>query len=64
MEEGLARGSEAGEGAGAVRFTEAEAASILARLESGAALAHEIAEDYGCSPADIWRLWDERNRAR
>lgn len=47
-----------------MKFTEAEAASILARLESGAALAHEIAEDYGCSPADIWRLWDERNRAR
>ena len=46
------------------KFTEAEVQTILARLESGAALTHEIAKDYGCSPADIWRLWDERNRAR
>lgn len=64
MEEGLARGSEAGEGASAVKFTEAEAASILARLESGAALAHEIAKEHECEPSDIWALWDERNRAR
>ena len=55
---------EAGEGAGAMKFTEAEAQSILAQLNSGDALAHELAETWGCSPADIWRLWDERNRAR
>jgi hypothetical protein len=57
---------QAGEGADAMttKFTEAEAASILEQLESGAALTHEIAEEHECSPADIWRLWDERNRAR
>ena len=47
-----------------MKFTEAEAQSILAQLNSGDALAHELAETWGCSPADIWRLWDERNRAR
>ena len=47
------------------KFTDVEAEEILARLDSGAELTHEIAERYpGCSPADIWRLWDERNRAR
>lgn len=40
-------------------FTEEEAEAILARLESGESLTHEIARDYGCSPADIWRLWHE-----
>lgn len=43
-----------------MKFTEEEAESILARLESGESLTHEIARDYpGCSPADIWRLWNE-----
>jgi len=46
------------------KFTKAEEQSILARLNSGEALTHEIAADYDCGPADIWRLWDERNRAR
>lgn len=46
------------------KFTEAEAQSILARLNSGEALTHELAKEYECGPADIWRLWDERNRAR
>ena len=55
---------EAREGADAMKFTEEEAQSILARLNSGEALTHELAEEYECGPADIWRLWDERNRAR
>lgn len=46
------------------RFTDAEVESILEQLDSGAALTHELAERYECGPADIWRLWDERNRAR
>lgn len=47
------------------KFTDVEAEEILEQLDSGAELAHEIAARYpGCSPADIWRLWDERNRAR
>lgn len=54
---------EASEGAGAMKFTDAEAEEILEQLDSGDALAHEIAKRYECSPADIWRLWDERNRA-
>lgn len=45
------------------KFTEAEVQTILAQLNSGEALTHELAERYGCSPSDIWRLWDERNRA-
>lgn len=45
------------------KFTKAEAQSILERLESGE-LTHEIAADYECGPADIFWLWDERNRAR
>jgi len=45
------------------KFTKAEEQSILARLESGE-LTHVIAADYECSPADIFWLWDERNRAR
>lgn len=59
---------EAGEGADPMstkaKFTEAEAQAILAELESGTALTHEIAARYECSPADIWRLWDKRNRER
>lgn len=55
------------EGVGAMttrpKFTEAEVQSILEQLDSGT-LTHEIAKDHGCSPSDIWRLWDERNRAR
>lgn len=46
------------------KFTEAEVQSILAQLDAGRALTHELAEQYGCSPSDIWALWDERNRAR
>lgn len=46
------------------KFTDAEADSILAQLNSGAALTHELAEQYECRPSDIWALWDERNRAR
>lgn len=45
------------------QFTDAEAESILAQLNSGA-LTHELAEQYECDPSDIWALWDERNRAR
>jgi hypothetical protein len=52
------------EGDGAMKFTEEEAQAILARLNSGEALTHELAKEYECGPADIWRLWDERNRAR
>ena len=45
-------------------FTREEADSILRRLESGE-LTHEIAASIpGCGPADIFWLWDERNRAR
>ncbi len=54
---------EAGEGDGAMKFTEAEALSILARLNSGTPT-HVLAEQHECDPSDIWRLWDERNRAR
>lgn len=46
------------------KFTKAEEQSILAQLNSGDALTHELAAQYECSPADIYRLWDERNRAR
>lgn len=46
------------------KFTKAETQSILERLESGQALAHELAYEYECGPADIFWLWDERNRAR
>jgi hypothetical protein len=46
------------------KFTDVEAEEILEQLDSGAALTHEIAKRYECSPTDIWRLWDERNRAR
>lgn len=55
------------EGVGAVtgrKFTKAEQKAILAELDSGDALAHELAERYTCDPSDIWALWDERNRAR
>ena len=45
------------------KFTEAEAESILAQLNSGT-MTHEIAERHECNPSDIWALWDERNRAR
>lgn len=45
-------------------FTPEEADAILEKLDSGAALTHEIAAQHDCSPADVWRLWDERNRAR
>lgn len=45
------------------KFTDAEAESILAKLNSGT-LTHELAEQYECDPSDIWALWDERNRAR
>lgn len=45
-------------------FAPEEADAILEKLDSGAALTHELAEEYECGPADIWRLWDERNRAR
>lgn len=45
-------------------FTPEEADSILEQLDAGRALAHEIAASYECEPSDIWRLWDERNRAR
>ena len=44
------------------KFTEAEAESILAQLNSGT-MTGVLAEEYGCGPADISRLWDERNRA-
>jgi len=54
------RGSE---GECAMKFTEEEAQAILAELNSGS-LTHEIAKRYECSPADIWRLWDKRNRER
>lgn len=47
------------------KFTEAEAQSILEELDSGDALAHEIAARYpGATPSDIFALWDERHRAR
>lgn len=39
-------------------FTEAEAASILAQLESGTPTG-ELARDHECDPSDIWALWDE-----
>ena len=45
------------------KFTEAEAASILARLESGTPT-RVLAEQHECDPSDIWALWDERNRER
>ncbi|MFJ9387684.1 hypothetical protein ACIRON_02615 [Nocardioides sp. NPDC101246] len=46
------------------KFTPEEADAILRRLEAGE-LTHEIAASIpGCSPADIFWLWDERNRAR
>jgi hypothetical protein len=45
-------------------FTREEADSILRRLEAGE-LTHEIAASIpDCGPADIFWLWDERNRAR
>lgn len=48
----------------AKKFTKKQAEEILERLESGE-LTHVIAASIpDCSPADIWRLWDERNRAR
>lgn len=46
------------EGDDAVKFTEEEAESILERLESGTPTG-VLAASYGCSPADIWRLWNE-----
>lgn len=52
------------EGEGAVKFTEEEAQAILAQLNSGRALTHELAKRYHCDPSDIWALWDERNRER
>ena len=45
-------------------FTPEETAVILKQLDSGEALAHELAATYGCRPSDIRALWDERNRAR
>ncbi|HEY9266765.1 MAG TPA: hypothetical protein VIQ11_19410 [Mycobacterium sp.] len=45
------------------KFTEDEAQSILARLESGTPT-RVLAEQHECDPSDIWALWDERNRAR
>lgn len=45
------------------KFTEAKAQEILAKLDSGEALAHELAEEHECSPSDIFALWNERNRA-
>lgn len=44
------------------KFTKAETQSILAKLNSGEALAHELAEEYTCDPSDIWALWNERHR--
>lgn len=49
---------------GKPKFTAAEEEAILAQLDSGAALTHEIAQQYECSPSDIWALWNERNRSR
>lgn len=46
------------------KFTKVEVESILRRLEAGE-LTHEIAASIpDCGPADIFWLWDERNRAR
>ena len=45
-------------------FTKAEADVILEQLNNGPALAHEIAASHECRPSDVYRLWDERNRAR
>ena len=63
VEAGLERRGEAREGAGAMKFTEDEAQSILARLNSGTPTG-VLAEQHECDPSDIWALWDERNRAR
>lgn len=57
------RGPEGGDAVTERKFTKAEAQAILEQLDAGTALAHEIAKRYECSPADVWRLWDERNRA-
>lgn len=46
------------------KFTKAEAEEILAKLDAGTALAHELAERYDCDPSDIWALWNDRKRAR
>lgn len=63
VEAGMERRGQAGEGADAVKFTEEEAQSILAQLNSGTPTG-EIAEQHECDPSDIWALWDERNRDR
>lgn len=46
------------------KFTDVEVEEILEQLDSGAALTHEIAKRYECSPTDIWVLWNERNQTR
>ncbi|MGH3999034.1 MAG: hypothetical protein ACRDTJ_16445 [Pseudonocardiaceae bacterium] len=46
------------------KFTKTETQTILEQLDSGDALTHELAKEYGCAPSDIWALWDERNRRR
>lgn len=44
-------------------FTPEEADSILKQLDAGRPT-HVLAALHECLPSDIWRLWDERNRAR
>lgn len=43
-------------------FTPEEAAAILRQLDDGTALTHELAERYGCSPSEIWALWNDTRR--
>lgn len=44
-------------------FTPSRAREILRQLDDGEPT-HVLADRYQCLPSDIWRLWDERNRAR